>query len=682
MDPRQCAIYYLEQEALGRAEKLLREWVLTHPDDIYIHMELIRCFYNRRPGLNSWGDCDQFYQQVYDRPNAKGVRSFVRGEQLQYENREEESLLHYKAAVDAGLDAPTLHHCHAMVLKALGRNVEAKAEYETALSQDPRFLPGLVIYGRMLSQEGRFDRLEKILAPAEDLNSQSPEYRFRHEFNGLERINIMKEACVVLRESVRLAQAGKMRDAIGKLWPVFVKQTNNCWFVRTVVFLFYRANWLLYGKKKLEEVLDSDSPILSYANGLIHWRQDKHEEALQAYDAAIAKGLEHALVRCDRALAYEALKREEERERDLVAAFSGAPWCIYSRANLARLRYKQGNLDEVDVLAQVDRGEYECAEVYDVSGKQSIAKLEVTALSSLLKQKKGRMALDRMREQPVPDEDGDLCFRRSMVFAENREFGDAASELTKSIKLNYQVVGTKDESDKRRLHLIMDREPGCFGVAFARALLPAFEDKLEDAKDNLEQLVNEFPSEQDVWYHLANVSSLLGDRLRAKEACGKALAVERGCQGALHLLCTLLKQDGDVQGLRELTTMLDEVAAPLEYALQWAESNKQPQVAKQIASELLAIDPANEAAVCCLMEGLDPESPEYAGIAEHWATLIPLDFGARILVARTLLLSGKPEEALQRYDSVFLDGLDSIQSVLMHGLAYLAAEGVQKKREE
>jgi len=110
VNPRQAAIYYLEEKAFGRGEKLLREWVLVNPDDIYVHMELIRCFYKRSTNYDRWGDCDQFFEQVYDGPNAQVIRHFVRAEQLYYEDREGESLIHYKAAIEGGLNVPTVHH--------------------------------------------------------------------------------------------------------------------------------------------------------------------------------------------------------------------------------------------------------------------------------------------------------------------------------------------------------------------------------------------------------------------------------------------------------------------------------------------------------------------------------------------------------------------------------------------
>lgn len=674
MNPREAAIYYLEQKAFGRAEKLLREWVLAHPDDTYTHMELIWCFYKRSTNHNRWEDCDQFFEEVYNRPNAQVIRRFMRAEQLYYEDREEESLVHYKAAIDGGLDVPAVHHSLAMALKALGRDAEAKAEYEIAIEQDPRFLPTLDVYGHILFEEGRFDRVEHILQPLDGLEPRSFEYQFKDALKDLESLDRLGKACVALRHTVELKYKEKICDATLTLWPVFLEHSNNCWFVRTMVYLFYRAHWLYSGKKRLEEVLREESPMSSYASGLTLWYEDKYEDALLAYDTALDKGRDHFLVHCARALVYEELEKNQEREADLLAALFQAPWCIYAKEDIARLRYEQGKLNEVDDLVCITPEEYECAVKYDVSGKDSLARLEDLALSSLLKQDKAKKALIRVKQDKIPCEDEDLRFRRAMVYAENRKFSEAALELTESVKLDYRVIGTSYKADKERIQLIIKSDPNCFVAAFASALLPAYADDHRKAKENLETLVKSFPEEAEVWYHLANVSSILGNRLRTKEACREALTVNNNCKDALLLLCKLLQDDGDIQALRSLSKELAGTVEPLEFALKWAEENKQTQVAKDISSELLEIDPTNVGATLCLLERLTFESLEYARMAERLTTSVPLDFGTRFLIARALLLNGEPEEALESYDKLFADGFNSVYHVLMHGLAYLAAQ--------
>jgi predicted Zn-dependent protease len=674
MNQRQAAIYYLEEEAFGRAEKLLHEWVLAHPDDIYAHMELIACFYRRSTSFNRWKNCDHFFSQIYDRPNAQVVKRFVRAEQLYYEGRKEESLLHYKNAIDGGLDVPVLHHSLAMAFGVLGRKVEAEAEYEKALDQEPRFLPALVAYSQLLFDEGRFDRVEAILHSIDSLEPQSLKYKFRDALEDLKSLEIMRKACFTLRRCVGLYNEEKVEGAALVLWPVLSKHRDNCWFVRTLVYLFYRAIWLRSGKKRLAEVLAEESPISSYAAGLTLWYEKKYEEALQAYDTAIEKGLDHALVRCARALAYEELGKNQEREADLLAALSDAPWCIYAKEDLARLKYEQGKSCEVVDLANVTSEEYECAVNYDISGRISLVNLEQLALSSLLKLDKAL----RIEQYKAPCEDEDLHFQRAMVYAENQQFNEAASELTESVRLDYCMIGTSDKANRERLRLIIQEEPSCFGVALSQAILPAFGDELKEAKENLESLVRSFANEPEAWYHLANVSSVLGDQEGAKEACREALAVDSGCRNALLLLCRLLYEAGEIEGLQLLSRELGGAKEPLEFALQWAKENGQPQIGKQIASELLEIDPPNTSAVFCFMEGLDLEDVEYARLADHLTTSIPIDFERRTLVARTLFLYGEAEEALERYDSLFADGCESARNVLMCGLALLAAEAPKK----
>ena len=678
MDLRKSAIYYIQENVLGRAEKLLQKWVLEHPDDTYAHMELIWCFYKRSADFNRWSDCNHFYEQVYNKINAQVMRRFVRAEELFYENNMEESLLHYKAAIDAGLDVPALHHSLATVLKVLGRNEEAKEAYEVALTQEPHFLPTLSAYGCMLFQEGRFDLLKQILQPLEERDSLSFEYQFKNALEDIAELMSLKEACSVLENSIALFHKDKICDSIINLWPVFLKQKDNCWFVRTIVYLFYRADWLLFGKEKLEEVLDSESPIMLYGCGLVQWYQDKKEEALKNYNEAIEKGLDHHLVCCARALVYEALKKDEEREQDLLAAFSYAPWCIYVKEDLTRLRYKQGKLCEVDCLACVTPTEYKCAAAYDVSGIYSLSRLEELALSSLLQQGRAKEALGRIREQCMTYEDEDFRFRKAMVFAENEEFNEAVLELTESVKLDFQVIGTTDKTDKMRLMSILDHESDSFGVAFVKALLPAFEDQLEETKKKLERLIKDFPNEPDAWYHLANVSFILKDPVSAMKACSKALDLDHNCKKALLLLCRILLDDGDVPALRKISEKLSGATEPLLYALEWAKNNKKPQMVKQIASELLTIDPNNENAVSCLLEDLDHESLEFAQMGKRLTISNPLNFENRSYIAHTFLMNGEFREAMRIYDSLYEDGFYSVYNILMQGLAYCAVQDSQE----
>ena len=67
MDQRQTGIYFLDRGVYGRAERYLRQWVLSHPHDTYLHMELVWCFYKHHlKYFDEWQECDKFYEEFYN----------------------------------------------------------------------------------------------------------------------------------------------------------------------------------------------------------------------------------------------------------------------------------------------------------------------------------------------------------------------------------------------------------------------------------------------------------------------------------------------------------------------------------------------------------------------------------------------------------------------------------------
>ncbi|MHB9071274.1 MAG: tetratricopeptide repeat protein [Sedimentisphaerales bacterium] len=677
MNQRQAAIYYLDKRVFGRAEKLLREWVLAHPDDVYIHMELIWCFYKRSNSYNRWRECDAFFEKVYDCQNTRAIRSFVRAEQLYYEGQEDESLVHYKAAIAEGLNVPVVHHSLGTTLKTLGRKEDAKKEFEIALQQNPQFLPTLDLYGHLLFDEGRFDCVESILQPLNELDRKSFTLQSRGALEDLEDLNRLRSACSILRLSIKLGHEDKIREASMVLWPVFLEHTDNCWFVRTMVYLFYRLDRFNFSKKRLEEVIEKETLMSSYVTGLLFWYKDNYEEAITAYNDAINNGLDEPLVRCARSLAYNQLGKYQEQEQDLIAALSCAPWFIYAREDLAVLKYEKEKFDEIEQLANVTPEEYDCAFNYDISGNVSLATLEAVALSSLLKQSKTKEALLRVKCRNVPCEDERLYFDRAMVFTESHDFHEAALELTKAMKLNCRAIGINNEDDKKRLQLLIQNESNCFGVALASAILPAFGGNCSEAKDNLKILVQHFPDEPEGWYHLANLSLTLGNKEQAKKEYRKALVLDYSHKNALTSLCKLLYEEGNIKELNILSKRLRTSSIPLEYAFDLAEKNEQHELSKEIASVLLGIDPNNWNAKVCVLRGLNPESLEYAHVAKSLTASMPFEFERRTLIARTLFLNGKPEEALKEYDNLFSEGFESIHDLLIQSLAYVATKSTK-----
>ena len=241
MDQRQYAIYYLNRRSYGRAEHHLRQWVLSHPDDIYAHMELIWCFCQRGIPPYKWNDCNEFYDKVYKRPNYQLLKPFLSAERMFYEDREEQAIDEYRLAIEAGLDVPAVHHSLAIALKELGRYEEAQEEFETVLSVDPLFLPTLHSYGVWLFAEGRFDRLEILIAKLADHEDEDLHLVFEDAKADIAHLQSLRSAAAKLRAVVHLRNEDKMREAALELWPVFREHKNNCVLIRTMTFLFYKT---------------------------------------------------------------------------------------------------------------------------------------------------------------------------------------------------------------------------------------------------------------------------------------------------------------------------------------------------------------------------------------------------------------------------------------------------------
>ena len=673
MNPRQAAVYYLEEKAFGRAELLLREWVLAYPDDVYAHMELIWCFYKRSTNYDRWKDCDQFFEQIYNRPNAQVIGHFVRAEQLVYEDREEESLVYYKVAIDEGLNVPAVHYSFGVAMEMLGRNTEAKAEYEIAIDQDPRFLPALEVYGRMLFKEGRFNRVEAMLQTLDGLEPRSLEYQFRDALEDLESLDRLGKACVALRRSIELLYQDQTHSAAMTLWPVFCEHSDNCWFVRTMVYLFYRANWLHVGKRRLEDVLDEDSPMLSYARGLMFWCEGKYEKALAGYDKAIEKRADHPLVHCTRALVYEKLGRVEEEERDLVAAYERQPWLAYVRAEMAYNVMERSKYDKVLELADLSREDRECALNYDVSGHTSLAALDRLALRALMSQGMLTGAVQRATGDSAPIWDEDLLFTRAMVYTEAGMFQLAAEELSAAIDVDDGVVGRISDGDEKRLEVVAEHSPGSFAPAFAQALRAEYGEELDEAIKLLRELAGQHPKEARIWYHIANISHLLKDVATTMEACRKAISCDSSHRDSVRLLCTVLHEQQDLSGLLALGDELGGQTLPLEFALELSRKKQKDELSHDIAERLLRRDATHTGALLHFLSGAGPETVEYARLTRKLAQSAPFDFEMRAFAACRLLLRGSPRDSAADYKTLLADGCTSVSTVLMSGLSEISA---------
>lgn len=683
MDHRQTAIYYLSRGAYGKAEQHLRQWVLSHPNDIYAHMELIRCFHER-PSSSSrkWGKCDDFYNNMYNRPNAFLVRRYVMAQRMFYNERLEAAIEGYRATIESGLEAPTVHYSLGVALQAEGRYEEAQEEFETALSVGPLFLPVLSIYGEWLFNEGRFDRLEKLLwkLPRNDdeelyaktvLNLRCT---FADAEAHLERLTRLRKAAEGLRESVHLLNKGEMRKAALTFWPVFRKHKNHCTFIRTMVYLFHVNSWLESGKRRLKDELGDKCVYALYAMGLLLWYEGKSEEALILYDQAIEEGLSHPLVFCAKARVLDTLQDYSKVLSDLLYIYAYPSWLAYAGSEIAYKAFERSDFDMVMRLANHDIEYREYILTYDVSGRVSLAQLECLALHVLMKRKSFLMALSRVESDASPIRDPQLLFRRAMVRAANDDLERAAEELLAAIEMDESVIRGADEDDLGLIKAIAEQMPQSFATAFIYSIYPAYECDLQEARSRLKELVLRFSGNNRIWYSIANFSYLLEDVKSAKDACRQAISSDPLCKDALELLCSMLLAEKDLQGLSVLAEELHSETLPLVFALDIAQSEELDDKAMDIALQILDRDQRQVNAVTHILSTIDINSLEYAQMSDRLTSQDPFNFESRYSVAHKFLTAGMPDESLKRFGALISDGVIGMSAVLHYGLSHMALE--------
>lgn len=684
MDQRQMVIYYLNRGVYGKAEQYLRHWVLSQPDDIYCHMELIWCFYKRQSGFDKWYECNEFYSNVYDRENAPLLRHFVLAEQMFYEDNQREAIEEYKAAIKAGLDRPTVHYSLAVALQRARLFKEAQEEFEIALSVDPFFLPALSAYGSFLFAEGRFDLLESLTVYHPDQKREEYHFIFRDAMKDLARLRSIKDATAILRRAVCLWNEGRLQEAAITLWPVFREHKSNCAFIRTMAFLFYRNNWLRSGRQRLADELSDEEALARYADGLMSYYEDKHEEALANYNEAIEQGLDHPLVYCSRAIVLEALNRETEEQSDLLYANARQPWLVYARSELAENAFEQSDFTKVLELADLNKAERESALAYDVSGLAKLAQLERLALMALVKQGNDGIALSRIEGDHNPIHNARLMFQRSMVYAASGDALKAERDLSEAIKIDESAIAEADENDIARIKEIAKRIPQSFAAAFAYAIRPAWDQNFAEARSRLEEVVDRFPGHARIWFHIARISYIIGDQHSSRDACKHAISLDPSCRDALELLCRILREEEDMQALLNLSIELDSEVPPLISALDLANSQGKTDQAREIAYAILDRKPDQAEALDHVLSITESEGHGYIRIVEPLLLATPFNFEGRFMLARDLLCNGLPDESLKHFKTLISDGITSndtfgIVSVLLYGLSHMALDADASK---
>lgn len=431
----------------------------------------------------------------------------------------------------------------------------------------------------------------------------------------------------------------------------------------------------------MKDEIGDQGPLGRYAEGLMLRYEGKYEEALAAYNEAIEGKADHPLVYCARSRVLEALDRKAEEQNDLMYAHTRQPWRADVRAELASNAFEQSDFAKAIQLADLDTADRECAFAYDISGRANLAQLDRLALKSLMKQNAFSAALSRVESDPEPMSDARLLFRRAMVYVANGNIPRAAEELSAAIETHETAVSEADEEDAARIKEITEQIPQNFAAALTYSLSPAYQRDPKEALGRLEKMTSRFPENARIWLYIARVSSLLKDREYSKEACKRALSLDRSCVDAMLLLCMLLHGEENLQGLLDLANEVYPKALPLGFACGLAQSLGQIEQATDIAYEILngEIHPMQEEAIRHILVTVNSESPKYLQVLERLPALdlfdlSPFDFELLSYTALLFLTNGMFTECLKYCNDLLSNEMDYIPAILFYGLSHIALD--------
>lgn len=665
MNQRQAAIYCLNKRVYARAEHHLKEWVMSHPDDIYIHMELIWCFYNRQREYEKWRECNYFYDKKYDQSNSQLIKHFVQAEQLFYDNRESRAIDEYNAVLKMGLDTQTVRYCLGVALQKTGRYLEAQKEFEKVLEIEPHFLPAIMTYANWLFNEGRFDLVESIYKRIDGINRKYFTSNFRDAEEELNDLHLMKKASEGLEKVIVFLHKNKLKEASLLFWPIFLHYRHRCSFIITMVYLFYRNNWITFGKRRLKEVLGEDEPEAHYAKGLFLWYEDNKKDALKEYNIAIEKGLNHPLIYYSRSLVLDDI---ENKKKDLLLAHQLQPWLLCVRSELASIAFNQSEYDNVIKLAETTNEERNLSAKYEPQGCITLANLERLLLNSLRAKGETKKALSRIQNNFETYQNESLHLTRSIIFALNKDIKEAVKELEKVISINeYAIL----EMRKKDIELLNELDYRSFPIAFSHALYPVTEDNLKKARMRLEKLAKKFPSKTIIWFHIGNISQELGDESYAKKTLKKAISIDPKNKNALLLLCNILAEEKDLKELLKLADDFKHETIPLKFALDVAKSQNITEQAKKIANKILKRDSTEPSAIIHILGITKPTSLKYITLLKKLTILCPFDFETLHFMAKEYLQRNEFVKGQKIYKELLSKGECSLPTILFYGLSAL-----------
>lgn len=675
MTQHELAIYYLDKHALGRAIHHFCKWILTHPDDFDAHRELIWCFNQRRNNIDyvPWRECDDFYKKVYNLANELTLKLFVKAEQLTHEEKYEDALERYQAALMHAPKVNSIHFGLAKAYFALMQYKKSATEFENILDSNPTYLPALYRYCFWMFAEGRCDRIESYLTHLDDSHTNKFLFVYKDEREDFEELLELKKAVTTLKQTNDLIRKHETKEAFLNIWQIFLRYRTNVPIIRTITYLIYLNDWLPFGQQFCELFFKKDSPHFYYAKGLVCWYEDKFKNALKNYNKAISLGLEHPLVYCARALVLEKLNREIQEQKDLAFAHDRQPWLTFARTELAYNAFHDEDYDTVIGLSDMDSIDYQHAFQYEVSGDFNSAVLQTIALKSYMKKGNYQEALSVVERDKYPLKNEFLLLRRAMVYAVNKEFNEAAKELAAAIEIDAKAISDINDEEPKLLKNITKKFPDHFPAKLTLALLPAYEENYKKSIDRLLKLSKNYPNNHSIWYHIAIIASILEKHKMSKEACKKALSLNPTCKKTIRLLCNILSEEGDIKGLIDLGDELLAETIPYEYALDLVKSNDAQEQLKTIAKKCLERDPEHYPSIRYLLKITDQKNPEFIWLYDRLNSILPIESRIRFSIASEFFERGMFKESSKRFIQLFEDGFDSLHGILQMGMAQLIA---------
>ncbi len=649
---RTRALKLLARGAPERAAILLREYLVLRREDLYAHEQLIRCFY-KHEASNRTADFRNFYEGELKLSWSSPLGNFVQAERMVRENRLEPALDHYRAALGAGLNHPTGRYRYGVALCAANKQDEGIEHIRAALTLDPVYLPALDVYGKILLNQAHFIQLERLFDTANGSMNRSLAAAFVDGTALQARLQRRYEATIGLKESIRLHESENSKAALERLWPVWTQFPAHCVLLRTLIYLFHRCGWLATGCSRVEEVLSSGEPAMSYCQGLVHWYENEEQRALQRLSDAIDGGVDQPLVRFARALALLALKRSREAYEDLVNGYSREPGLACIRCELAEFAYHNQDYATVLDLAQLSSEQRHAARSYEIDGASRMGRLDCVALrtyTTLDDLDAGIRWIAMVDSLPT---DAEYHLQASMIQAGVGDYANAESLLVRAIEIDDDIIASISDRELDLIDRMQAHLPSSLGAELVHAVRPAYEGHARKTYHLLRKLVGRFPEHICVWYCLGRAARASGYKNAARRAFERCVALDKRFRTGIQALESCLSKESDIDGLLRLSELVND-SGPAESALIIAHKSDDPRQ-KDIARTLLSRGPKDLQTTALLGSLGDAErgADVLRAALQHTCKW---EFEGRNTIACEMLARGMGGDAGTAYEDLISDG--------------------------